>query len=60
MKMGIKKRDEDLKVMANLDLNSSHVGDISVKESIEINKKLMIDPEILNQYLKIEDATDFV
>ena len=48
MKMGIKKRDEDLKVMANIELNSSHVGDLSVKDSVEINKKLIIDPEILN------------
>ena len=58
--MGMKKRDEDLKVMSNLDLTSSRVGDMSVKDSIEVNKKFMLDPEILNQYLKIEDATDFV
>lgn len=60
MKMGIKKRHEDLKVMANLELNSSNVGDLSAKEPLKINKQLMLDSEILNLYLKIEDATDFV
>jgi hypothetical protein len=48
MKMGVKKREDDIKVMSNLDLTSSYVGDLSVKESIEINKKFMLDPEILN------------
>jgi len=38
MKMGIKKRHEDLKVMANLELNSSNVGDLSAKEPLKINK----------------------
>lgn len=58
MKAGVKNQNEDLKVIQNLEMNS--VMDISVKESVDVNKRLMLDPEILNQYLKIEDATDFI